>query len=629
MCGICGIIDRTGAPIGEAALIELRDSIAHRGPDDAGVHIEGGVGLGSRRLSVVDLSARGHMPMRNDSGDVWITYNGEIYNHRELRSELEGKGIRFQSDCDTEVVLRAYEAWGDTSVSRLHGMFAFAIWDSKRRRLFAARDRLGVKPFFYLDEPERFSFCSEPKGLHALRPATLDLIDPLSLDFYLGFGFLPPDRAFVRGMKKLPPGHSLVLDESGIRTQRYWEVTIRPTNDAGLEENLEARGEALRRAVTKRLQSDVPLGCFLSGGIDSGLVTALAAEASDRPVKTFCVGFSDSRPEDDERPLARIIAERFGTEHEELEVAPASYDLLPEIMRHMGEPFADIGVLPMYQISKAAREHITVALSGDGGDESFVGYANVTNALVAERVRARLPRFLTVAAARAIQLSGVERAVSSVGRANRFLEQYVNHGVVGQFDASNYWNEAWRARLYRGDAAARLGERRAAELIAQITDANPDMRWPDQNLQVDLHMRLGGGYLTKVDIASNMVSLEIRSPFLDHELVEFAAGLPLERKLLHGRQKGLLREYAKRVLPAEIVSQPKRGFAPGLDEWLRGAWSVLVRDLPDRSIFVRSGFFDRGVIARTCEEHLSGRFDHGQRIWSLICLEAWADVHLD
>jgi len=626
MCGICGIIDRTGNPISESLLERLIVSIEHRGPDDTGIYRANGVGLGSRRLAVVDLSSRGHMPMPNDDESLWITYNGEIYNYRDLRSEMEAKGIRFRSDCDTEVVFRAYEAWGDDFVERLHGMFALAIWDKKRNRLFAARDRLGVKPFFYIDDGERFAFCSELAGLHELDRPSFDRIDPLSLDFFLGFGYLPPDRALIEGVHKLPPAHTLVLENGRVRISRYWRVEMRATNTNDLEENLEELDTVLRRAVAKRLRSDVPLGCFLSGGIDSGLVTALAAQASDEPINTFCVGFSDTRPEDDERPLARIVAERFGTKHEELEVAPASHDLLPEIMRHMGEPFADIGVLPMYQISKAARQHITVALSGDGGDESFAGYPNITNALAAEKVRSWLPNPITKALETITAVPLLNRTLPRAAQANRFLHQYVNGGVLGQFNASVYWNEPWRARLYTDSQTMARGEARAAQLIAAITDLQPDLRWPDQNLVVDLYFRMGGGYLTKVDIASNMVSLEVRSPFLDHEVVEFAASLPLERKRLHGQQKGLLREYAKRVLPDEIVRQPKRGFAPELGKWLRGSWSPLVRELAERSLFVERGIFDGGVVGRMAEEHLAGRVDHGQRIWNLICLETWAKV---
>ena len=628
MCGICGIVESGGGSVSEAALERLTDSIKHRGPDDSGAFYSEGVGLGSRRLSVVDLSSRGHMPMPNDDESLWITYNGEVYNYRSLRDELQSEGIRFKSDCDTEVVLRAFEFWGDAFVGRLHGMFAFAIWDKKRRRLFAARDRLGVKPFFYIERDGQFAFCSELAGLYELARPSLEGIDPLSLDFYLGFGYLPPDRALLEGVQKLPPGHTLALKDGAVRIERYWQVEMTASDSQDVEENLEELDSVLRRAVQKRLRSDVPLGCFLSGGIDSGLVVALAAESSAQPINTFSVGFSDTRPEDDERSLARLVADQYGTRHEELEVAPASYDLLPEIMRHTGEPFADIGVLPMYQISKAAREHITVALSGDGGDESFAGYSQIANALVSERLRSWLPQPVTKALEAATRLSSLQQAMPRVAQANRFLQQYVNGGVVGQFDASNYWNQSWRSRLYSRDQSERRGESRAAHLVEAVTDHHRDARWPDQLLATDLYLRLGGGYLTKVDIASNMVSLEVRSPFLDHEVVEYAARLPLERKRLGDRQKGLLREYARRVLPPEITEQPKRGFAPNLGDWLRGPWAVLVRDLAKGSLFVEHGVFDQTLVRQVADEHLSGRVDHGQRIWNLICLEAWAGVFL-
>ncbi|MCB9726334.1 MAG: asparagine synthase (glutamine-hydrolyzing) [Spirochaetaceae bacterium] len=628
MCGICGIVDRRGVEVSERTLTRLRDSITHRGPDDAGIYRGSGAGLGSRRLAIIDLSPRGHMPMSNDDQSLWITYNGEIYNYRELRSELEGQGVNFRSDCDTEIVLRAFEHWGPDGVRHLHGMFAFAIWDESRKTLFAARDRLGVKPFHYIDDGDIFAFCSEPAGLYELHKPSFAGLDPLSLDFFLGFGYLPPDRSLVTGLNKLPPGHYMLVSQDGIRVTRYWQVEMEPTDASSVEEDLSELDRLLRRAVTKRLRSDVPLGCFLSGGIDSGLVTALAAEASDRPINTFCVGFAGARPEDDERALARIVADRFGTRHEELEVAAASHAMLPDVIRHTGEPFADVGILPMYQISRAARSHITVALSGDGGDESFAGYPNVASALRAERIRGSIPRPLTLLLEKATAIPPIHDLHPTIARANRFLTQYVNGGAVGQFDASNYWNGRWRDRLYTTRQRDARGDTLAASLIEAIVATRPNLRLPDLNLLVDLKMRLGGGYLTKVDIASSMVSLEVRSPFLDHELVEFAARLPIERKLLGGRQKGLLREYASRILPAEIVSQPKRGFAPGLDDWLRKEWSSLVEGLARRSRFASEGLFERATIDRVVREHLDGRADHGQRLWNLVCLETWAEVFL-
>ncbi|MCZ6782369.1 MAG: asparagine synthase (glutamine-hydrolyzing), partial [Proteobacteria bacterium] len=370
MCGICGIVDLSGPGPSEPDLLALRDDLAHRGPDDAGLHREPGVGLGACRLAIQDLSARGHMPMPNEDETLWITYNGEVYNFETLRAQLEERGHRFRSGSDTEVVLHAYQEWGDACPERLSGMFAFAVWDRKRRRIFAARDRLGVKPFFYLQRGAQLVFASEVHALYRFAPPDPENLDPVALDFFLSQGFPPPDRSFVQGLAALPPAHSLVFDEAGLRLSRYWDLRFRPARNLSREDALEELDRVLRDAVERRLRSDVPLGCFLSGGIDSGLVTAMTARASAESVSSFSLGFAGDPRDEDERPLARLVAERYGTRHREIEVRPDHRALLTSALWHVGEPFADVGLLPMVEISRAAREHVVVALSGDGGDES-------------------------------------------------------------------------------------------------------------------------------------------------------------------------------------------------------------------------------------------------------------------
>jgi len=627
MCGICGIVDRASGPISESDLVALRDSLTHRGPDDAGILLREGVGLGARRLSVIDLSPLGHMPMSNEDDSVWITYNGEVYNFRELRSQLEERGHRFRSHTDTEVIVHAYEEWGDACAERLAGMFAFAIWDSPRSRLFLARDRLGVKPLYFIEQGSRLVFASEAHGLHRFFTASAKGIDPLALDYYLAYGYTPPDRGFLSEIRKLPAAHSLVFDADGLRIERYWSVAFRPSLRLSDSDALDAVEERLRTAVERRLVADVPVGCFLSGGIDSGLITAFAARASSKPLHTFSVGFSGADPGADERPLAALVASEFGTHHQELVVAPGQKSALPQILWHMAEPFADISALPMSTMSREARHFITVALSGDGGDESFAGYPNVRSAYFGEWMRAFAPAPIRSTLYAALSLLTPTLPFSA--RAARWLHFYAQPELRKQFGAAMTWDDALRTRLYSGDARVRLGRATAFDIIARVQIRAEGLGAAEMHLFTDLQLRLGGGYLRKVDIASNMASLEVRSPFLDHELVELAASLPIRQKLPGGRQKGLLRKLAARYLPGSIVTQRKRGFAPDTGAWIRGEWAPFVRDLLPNGSLARSGLFDPVVIARVVDDHLAGRASHGQRIWSLVCLEIWWRLFLD
>jgi asparagine synthase (glutamine-hydrolysing) len=621
MCGICGIIDADAAP-SERDLLAMRDALTHRGPDDAGSVLRRGAALAACRLSILDLSDQAHMPMADENEAVWLVYNGEIYNFAELRRELEGRGHHFRSSGDTEVVLRAYLEWGEDCPSHLEGMFAFAVWDERRRKLFAARDRLGVKPFFFFHEDGRFAFASEIHALYELSPPSADRIDPVALDFYLGFGYVPPDRCLVAGIRKLPPAHKLALDADGLRVERYWQLDFAPNPEIGVDQALEEWDDLFGSAVARRLRSDVPLGCFLSGGIDSGLVTAVAAQRSDRPIHTFSVGFGDGGVAD-ERPLARLVAERYGTVHTELSVDPTDRSLLPELLRHVGEPFADVGCLPMLQISRAARRHITVALSGDGGDESFGGYASVMAAQSAERVRRSVPAPLLKALALAARLPGAS-GIPAVDRGRRFLEGFVDAPLVRHFGFADHWTPDHRARLYSGSCLERFDPGDVDDIVSSfMPPASAGLADAQQHLFTDLGLRLPGDYLTKVDVASSAASLEVRSPFLDQRVVEWAARLPLEVKLAGGQSKGLLRLHAEKLLPPELVRAPKRGFAPDVGAWLRSEWSGWTEHLIHDSRTVAAGLFDGAALQRVADAHLAGRERHGQRLWIYMALEIW------
>ena len=626
MCGIAGIIDFAGRAVDEGQIERLTESVRHRGPDDGGVHTTGSIGLGNRRLAVIDLSQAGHQPMCDASGDIWLTYNGEIYNFKELRRQLGDLGHQFSTGTDTEVILAAYREWGQDCVNYFAGMFAFALWDGATNTLFAARDRLGVKPLYYSHQDQRLILSSESHGLYETVRPSLDSIDPVSLDYYLAFGYTPPDRGFVSGINKLPPGHIMSACDGRLKIEKYWEPsTLRATAQFEIDDAVEEVESRLKGAVTRRLVADVPLGFFLSGGIDSGLVAAMAAEATDEPIKTFTARFPGIPQGQSEHHLARLTAERLGAEHIELEVNSNNRDLLPSLISHFAEPFADISMLPTYQIARATREHVTVALSGDGGDESFAGYANVRAAHVAERFRKRVPRPARTA------IHGAAMATSAIGfssggRAVRWLHQYVDADAVSQYDLQNHWSHDRRLDLYAGDAGRAEAVR---TLINEVQAAAPELDDAALHMYTDLRLRLPGDYLPKVDITSGMASLEVRSPFLDHGLVEFAATLPTDLRLHGGNQKALLRRLSEKYLPAEITAAPKRGFAPPLSHWLMTDWRDLISDVVGRRLVERDWILDGAVVQRYVAEHLSGEVDHTQRIWNLIVLELWIEIFVD
>lgn len=623
MCGICGVVHKDGAPVDAPALGRMAGSLAHRGPDDAGIEVRGAVGLGHRRLSIIDLSAAGHQPMGNEDGSVRIVFNGEIYNYRELRDGLEKRGHRFRSHSDTEVILHLYEELGTDCLSRLRGMFAFAISDEPRRRLFVARDRVGKKPLYYADSARRFLFGSEIKAILAAGgvPRRPDL---QALNHYLTYQYVPSPWTAFAGIRCLPPAHFLLLEDGRATIERYWRLDYHPKLTApepALEEELRAR---LREAVRLRLVSDVPLGAFLSGGVDSSAVVALMAQEMGQPVRTFSIGFREAQF--DELPFARLVAERFGTRHTEWIVEPRALEILPRLVWHYDQPFADPSAIPTWHVAKLAREHVTVVLNGDGGDEDFAGYGRyAANELTVRRQRSLPGRFWQRARAFA---AGVRRALRQgklplgLGELRPLAVEMENALRLCHF------NEQEKAALYTPEFARGAAGDSFALLFAAYGAAG-DAEFLDRALAADVGMYLPDDLLVKVDVASMAHSLEARSPFLDHELMEFAARLPTGCKLLRGETKRILKRSLKGLVPDAVLGRPKMGFGVPLARWFRGEMREFVRDALLGPEARARGYFREEAVRTLLEDHLAGREDRSNQLWNLAMLEHWHRVFID
>jgi asparagine synthase (glutamine-hydrolysing) len=623
MCGICGIVRRTSSASTfdlRAAVTAMADRLAHRGPDDAGVEVrryaasEIEVGLGHRRLSIIDLSPAGHQPMQLDSRrDVWITYNGEVYNFPELRRELEGMGIRFRSGTDTEVILASYEKWGTACVERLGGMFAFAIWDGERRELFLARDRLGKKPLAYWHTGDVFAFASELTALTTLE-ALPRAFDDQSLAAYFTLGFVPGDRSIFASVRKLPPAHRAVWRDGRLTLERYWNpieaARAAPAAARRREELLDDLDDRLRRSTQQRLISDVPLGAWLSGGVDSTLVVAEMCRAQAGRVRTFTIGFEDA--ERDESAMARAVANYLGTQHEEFRVTSAEMlAAVPEAAAVYDEPFADEAGIPTYLVSRMSRRHVTVALCGDGGDEGFMGYHHYR--------RGRLLAALNHIPARLRQ--GVARVGGMLG--GQMWRQRMRS--LGFAD----WADVYVAitSMLRPETAGRVAAPFALDgTIYRDIARRLNGCEPETVLAIfDTMTTLPDKFLVKVDRASMRVALEVRAPFLDHTLVEWALKLPRAVKLRGGITKYLLRELLYRKVPRELVDRPKMGFCPPVGRWLRTDLLGWARDVLAPARVREAGVLDAPAVARMVDLHLSGRADFGRAMWTLICFLLWRD----
>jgi asparagine synthase (glutamine-hydrolysing) len=622
MCGIAGIFhpEHDREPDREL-LVRMCDRIAHRGPDDHGIWTGAGGGLGHRRLSIIDLSAAGAQPMCNEDGTVWTAYNGEIYNFAELRAELAARGHRFKSATDSEVIVHLYEEVGDALVERLEGMFAFAVWDTKRRRLLLARDRVGKKPLKYASLADgSIVFASELKALLASGAVPRD-VDPQALHLFLGYGYVPGPHTGFSAVRKLPPGHTLTWEAGRVRLRRYWQLDFSKKRRLADEEWKEAVRETVRRAVRKRLVSDVPLGAFLSGGIDSTIVVALMAQELGRPVETFSIGFEYEKY--DELPYARQVAERYGTSHHEFVVRADAAEMLPRLAEIYEEPYADSSALPSWFLARETRRFVKVALNGDGGDEGFAGYTRY------KRLESWAPRLRWVGQnalhALARRSAGGARNVPSSWV--RGLDK-VGH-VTHRDPAVRY---AWMVRLFSDREKAALYRGALRPLLARPggIDTVELMRHPqagedslDRMLYADTMLYLPDDLLVKMDLATMAHSLEARSPLLDAEVLELAASAPAGLKFRDGRSKWLLKEAFREEIPEPLLDRRKQGFGIPLDEWFRGPLRELTADL----LLVPSArlheYLRPEALRTIAEQHTSGEVDHGQRLWALVMLELW------
>lgn len=624
MCGISGIFDTRGRRDFDAALMHrINDTLHHRGPDEGSIHLQPGLGFGHRRLSIIDI-ATGQQPLFNAQGTVGIVFNGEIYNYQSLMAELQALGYVFRTRSDTEVIVHAWSAWGEDCVLKLRGMFAFALWDQARDVLFMARDRLGVKPMYYgvLDDGA-LVFGSELKALMA-HPQLRRDVDPQAVEEYFALGYVAEPRTIFRQALKLPPGHTLVVrrGEPLGQPRRYWDVNF--TLDARIDE-VQAQEELLRRlreSVKLRMIAEVPLGAFLSGGVDSSAVVAMMAGESSGPVKTCSIAFDD--PAYNESEFARQVAERYHTDHHVETVQSDDFDLIDTLARLYDEPYADSSAIPTYRVCQLARKHVTVALSGDGGDESFGGYRRYRLHMMEERMRASLPLGLRRPLFGTLgRLYPKADWAPRVFRAKTTFQALARNSVEAYFHTMSVIRDNERMPLYSARFKSELGGYNARELFLRHAErANTDD--PLALIQyIDTHTYLVGDINTKVDRASMAHSLEVREPLMDHPLVEWLATLPSHLKLRGGEGKYLFKKSLEPHLPRDVLYRPKMGFAVPLARWFRGPLRQRVRGSLLGGPLADSGWFDLKAVGQLVEQHENGSRDHSTPLWTLLMYDAF------
>ena len=632
MCGICGVVGKAD----EQLIKNMLARIAHRGPDDEGVYVaetsrQERVGLGHKRLSIIDLTPAGHEPMSDSEGQVWLTYNGEIYNFREIRRQLEALGHRFKSNTDAEVIVYAYLEWGYECLARFNGMFAFAIWDTRDESLFLARDRLGIKPLYYSETSAGFAFASEIKALVAIpnHPREVDLV---ALDQFMTFLWTPGSRTLFQGVSKLPPAHYLVYRNNNIEVSEYWDVSFDEDDSISESEWTERVREQVSRSVRAQLLSDVPLGAFLSGGIDSSTIVALMCGVSELKPTTYTFGFrgEDLRYDiiEDDVKYARMVGQQFGTDYHESYLEPEVMQLLPKLVYHMDEPVADPAIITSYLICRAARERLTVLLSGMGGDEVFAGYPRHAAVRIANAYNL-IPSFLSRPVVDALpggrpgRLTALFRNTKKLARSAALpeRERYLGFGT--------YFNKTEKQELYNGDLSAAVRNFDAYEVHQKFFNRVAEQAFINQMLYVDLKTFLPCMNLTYTDKTSMASSVEVRVPLLDHELVELSARIPAALKLKGLTRKYILKRAAERWLPREIVYRRKAGFSAPVRAWLVRDLRGMVEDLLSETNITKRGYFDYEYVKRLIDDNLSGREDNGLKVFQLLTLELWHRQFID
>jgi asparagine synthase (glutamine-hydrolysing) len=625
MCGIAGFVESPAvaspfdAETGRGLIQRMCTVIRHRGPDDQGVFVDSGVALGMRRLSIIDLST-GHQPIHNEDRTIWIVFNGEIYNFRELRAELAASGHRFYTSSDTETIVHAYEEWGTAAIGRLRGMFGLAIWDMRSRTLLLARDRIGIKPLHYATVNGRLYFGSEIKSLLEAPDLPRD-IDLDALDHYLSFQYTPRDGSIFAGVRKLPPGHVLTWRDGEMIVQSYWQLPVDDGYEGSEADAVHDLRAVLVDAVRSHLISDVPLGAFLSGGIDSSLVVGLMAETSGARVKTFSIGFDE--PEFDELEHARRVARHFGTDHHEFVVKPDAVGILDRLVSHFDEPFADSSAIPTWYVSEIARRHVTVVLSGDGGDELFGGYDRYIphpRVLMFDRYSPRaLRRAAATAAARLPHGTRGRNFLRHVGRNTH--DRYI--------DSIRFFGADEKPALLTPDVLRVLDAVDPEVRLARHFARYGQLPWPSQMMRFDAETYLPEDVLTKVDRMSMAHSIESRVPLLDNEVIAFAFSLPPNLKISNGRRKRVLKQVAATLLPSEVLNRPKQGFGVPIGVWFRGNLRELFADTLLSQTSLQRGYFEPSFVHRLVEDHLSGKRDHSTRLWQLVVFERWHRRYVD
>jgi asparagine synthase (glutamine-hydrolysing) len=632
MCGICGLARaEAGAPVPEDLVVRMCRQIVYRGPDDEGVYVDDRVGLGNRRLSIIDLET-GHQPLSNEDGSIWIAYNGEAYNFAEVRDELIGRGHAFKTKSDTETIVHAYEEWGVDFIHRFRGMFAFALWDKRAETLLLYRDRVGVKPLYYTLTPGgTLVFGSELKTI-LVHPSVERELEPQALDLFLTLEYVPAPFSIFKGIFKLPAGHYLEFKSGTVSLHRYWDVAAplnrsTPIKPGELPEIMDELYDLLKESVKLRLVSDVPLGAFLSGGIDSSAIVGLMRELGASPLKTFSIGFADQTY--NELAHARRIAERFETDHEELIIEPRALELTETLIKHLDEPFGDFSMFPTYLVSQMARKSVTVALSGDGGDELFAGYEHYQ----AQRM-ARWP--FTPLGGRAVgaavsRFKPSDKKKGTWNKLRRFTQGFDNDRRLRHLRWMMFLSDRAKTRLYAPDFVGQLGgihSLREREPFDEIFGRMKGFEPLTGELYLDLKSYLVDDIMVKVDRMSMAVSLEAREPLLDHKLVEFAFRLPDDLKLHNGETKWILKKTMERLLPKENIWRSKEGFSIPIKHWLNTDLRDLLEDTLSETRLEKDGLFRPAYVRGMIDAHQAGRENYSHQLWALMVFHIWKDNYL-